>query len=72
MTAACERFVEELLKRGFRIEAFKHEELGFPKHEFESIGKDRAAVLAIEMHLRFAQHQHGRGKVSIPFCCLRM
>ena len=43
---ACEQFVEELLGRGFRIAAIKHEGLDLPKHEFDRMVKTAAAVMA--------------------------
>ena len=43
---ACEEFVEELLERGFRIQAIKHEGLDLPKHDFDKLIKTAAGMLA--------------------------
>ena len=43
---ACEEFVEELLERGFRIQAIKHEGLDLPKHDFDKMIKAAAGMLA--------------------------
>jgi len=43
---ACEEFVEELLERGFRIQAIKHEGLDLPKHDFDKMIKTAAGMLA--------------------------
>jgi len=43
---ACEEFVEELLERGFKIEAIKHDGVDLPKHEFDRIIKTAAGLLA--------------------------
>lgn len=42
----CEEFLEELLERGFRIQAIKHEGLDFPKHDFDKMIKTAAGMLA--------------------------
>ena len=42
----CDRFVEELLERGFPIHAIKHEGLDLPPHEFDLIIKRAAGLLA--------------------------
>jgi hypothetical protein len=42
----CEEFVEELLERGFRIQAIKHEGLDLPKHDFDKMIKTAAGMLA--------------------------
>ena len=42
---ACEQFVEELLGRGFRIAAIKHEGMDLPKHEFDRMVKTAAAAM---------------------------
>ena len=43
---ACEEFVEELLERGFRIQAIKHEGLDLPKPDFDKMIKTAAGMLA--------------------------
>ena len=43
---ACEEFVEELLERGFRVQAIKHEGLDLPKHDFDKMLKTAAGMLA--------------------------
>jgi hypothetical protein len=43
---ACEEFVEELLDRGFRIQAIKHEGLDLPKNDFDKMIKTAAGMLA--------------------------
>jgi hypothetical protein len=43
---ACEEFVEELLERGFRIQAIKHEGVDLPKHDFDKMIKTAAGMLA--------------------------
>ena len=43
---ACEEFLEELLERGFRIHAIKHEGLDLPKHDFDKMVKTAAGMLA--------------------------
>ncbi|MCI0537380.1 MAG: helix-turn-helix domain-containing protein [Verrucomicrobiales bacterium] len=43
---ACEEFVEELLERGFRIQAIKHEGLDLPKHDFDKMVKTAAGMLS--------------------------
>jgi hypothetical protein len=43
---ACEEFIEELLERGFRIHAIKHEGLDLPMHEFDRMIKTAAGMLA--------------------------
>lgn len=43
---ACEEFVEELLERGFRIQAIKHDGLDLPKHDFDKMIKTAAGMLA--------------------------
>ena len=42
----CEDFVSELLERGFRISAIKHEGVELPKHDFDKMIKTAAGVLA--------------------------
>jgi hypothetical protein len=42
---ACEEFAEELLEKGFPIQAIKHEGLDLPKHEFDRIIKTAAAMM---------------------------
>ena len=42
----CEEFVEELLDRGFKIEAIKHEGVDLPKPEFDKMVRSAANVLA--------------------------
>jgi hypothetical protein len=41
-----EEFVEELLDRGLKIQAIKHEGLDLPKHDFDKIIKTAAGMLA--------------------------
>ena len=43
---ACEEFVEELLDRGFAVEAIKHEGLSLPKPEFDKMIRGAANLLA--------------------------
>jgi len=43
---ACEEFVDELLERGFRIKAIKHEGLDLLKQDFDKIIKTAAGMLA--------------------------
>ena len=43
---ACEEFLEELLARGFRIQAIKHEGLDLPNHDFDKMIKNAAGMLA--------------------------
>jgi hypothetical protein len=43
---ACEAFVEELLDRGFQVQAIKHEGLDLPKHDFDKMIKNAAGMLA--------------------------
>ena len=43
---ACEEFVEELLERGFPIQAIKYEGLDLPKHDFDKMIKTAAGMLA--------------------------
>ena len=43
---ACEEFIEELLERGFRIRAIKHEGLDLPKQDFDKMIKTAAGMLA--------------------------
>ena len=43
---ACEEFVEELLERGFSLIAIKHEGVDLPRHEFDRLVKNAAAMLA--------------------------
>jgi hypothetical protein len=43
---ACEEFVEELLERGFRIQAIKHEGVDLPRPEFDKLIKTAAGMLA--------------------------
>ena len=42
---ACEEFVEELLERGLRIKAIKHEGLDLLKQDFDKIVKTAAGML---------------------------
>jgi len=42
---ACVEFVEELLERGFSINAIKHEGLELPRHEFDRIVKTAAGMM---------------------------
>jgi hypothetical protein len=43
---ACEEFVEELLQRGFRIQAIKHDGLDLPKPDFDKMIKTAAGTMA--------------------------
>ena len=43
---ACEEFVEELLERGFPIRTIRHEGIELPKHEFDRMVKNAAAMMA--------------------------
>lgn len=43
---ACEEFVQELLERGFGIQAIKHEGLDLPRPEFDKVVKTAAGMLA--------------------------
>jgi hypothetical protein len=43
---ACEAFLEELLERGFGIQAIKHEGLDLPKPDFDKMIKTAAGMLA--------------------------
>jgi hypothetical protein len=43
---ACEEFVEELLDRGFAVEAIKHEGMNLPKPEFDKMIRGAANLLA--------------------------
>jgi hypothetical protein len=43
---ASEEFIEELLERGFRIQAIKHDGLDLPKHDFDKLIKTAAGSLA--------------------------
>ena len=42
----CEEFVEELLDRGFKIAAIKHEGLDMPKQDFDRMIKIAASTMA--------------------------
>lgn len=42
---ACEEFVEELLERGFAIQAIKHEGVDLPKPEFDRLIKTAAGMM---------------------------
>ncbi len=42
----CEEFVQELLERGYSIQAVKHEGVDLPKREFDRIIKTAAGMLA--------------------------
>ena len=43
---ACEEFLCELLDRGFRIHAIRHEGIELPKHEFDRMIKTAAGMIA--------------------------
>jgi hypothetical protein len=43
---ACEEFLEELLERGYRIQAIRHEGLDLPKLESDKMIKTAAGMLA--------------------------
>jgi hypothetical protein len=43
---ACEEFVEELLDRGFPIRRILHEGVDLPRHDFDRMVKNAAAMLA--------------------------
>ena len=43
---ACEEIVEELLERGFRIQAIKHDGLDLPRRDFDKMVKTAAGMLA--------------------------
>ncbi len=43
---ACAEFLEELLERGLKIQAVKHEGLDLPRHEFDKLIKNAAGMLA--------------------------
>lgn len=43
---ATEQFLVELLERGFRIHAIKHEGIDLPRHEFDRMIKTAAAMVA--------------------------
>ena len=43
---ACEEFLEELLERGYRIKAIRHEGLDLPKPDFDKMIKTAAGMLA--------------------------
>jgi hypothetical protein len=43
---ACEEFLEELLERGCRINAIRHEGLDLPKPDFDKMIKTAAGMLA--------------------------
>jgi hypothetical protein len=42
----CEEFVQELLGRGFKIEAIKHEGLDLPRQDFDRLIKTAAETMA--------------------------
>jgi len=42
----CVEFVEELLERGYRIRAIKHEGMELPKHDFDKMVKTAGGMLA--------------------------
>ena len=42
----CEEFLAELLERGYRIKAIRHEGLDVPKAEFDKMIKTAAGMLA--------------------------
>lgn len=44
--AACEEFVQELLERGLRLHAIRHESLDLPQPEFDRIVRLAASRLA--------------------------
>ena len=43
---ALEEFIEELLERGLRIQAIKHEGLDLSKHDFDKMVKTAGGMLA--------------------------
>lgn len=43
---ACDEFLEELLERGAKILAVKHEGVDLPKHEFDKLIKTAAGMMA--------------------------
>lgn len=43
---ACEEFLEELLERGYRIKAVRHDGLDVPQAEFDKMVKTAASMLA--------------------------
>lgn len=43
---ACEEFLEELLERGYRIQAIRHEGLDLPKPDFDKMIKTAAGMMA--------------------------
>lgn len=43
---ACEEFLEELLERGCRITAIRHEGIDMPKPDFDKMIKTAAGMLA--------------------------
>ena len=43
---ACEEFLEELLERGFRVNAIRHDGLDLPKPEFDRMMRTAAGMLA--------------------------
>jgi hypothetical protein len=43
---ACEEFLTELLERGYRIQAIRHDGLDMTRPEFDKMIKTAAAVLA--------------------------
>ena len=43
---ACEEFLAELLERGFRIQAIRHEGVELPKPDFDKLIKTAAGMLA--------------------------
>jgi hypothetical protein len=42
---ACGEFLEELLERGVKIQAVKHEGVDLPRHEFDQLIKNAAAMM---------------------------
>jgi hypothetical protein len=43
---ACEQFLVELLERGFRIQAVRHEGVELPRRDFDKMIKSAAGILA--------------------------
>jgi hypothetical protein len=43
---ACEEFLSELMDRGFRIQAIRHDGIELPKHEFDRMIKTAAGMIA--------------------------
>ena len=43
---ACEEFLAELLERGYRIKAIRHDGLDLPKADFDKMVKTAAGMLA--------------------------